>query len=162
MIKNWPHFRGQTPYSDWWACHTKDLKFIPVKGACKLHSDLEFDAYIAGCGCEEWKFAKRPPEEIREIEALQQQVNNESILRRAQELLKAGLPSKPRVNQGTLMRFLKQETVDAIGTMIATHDDQLGWEHLTQLIVDLVEDDLRARWSSATQAGLIVEERLER
>lgn len=86
-IKNWPYFQQShiSPYSSWLSVSCMELRFVPLSQPCELHA-TGFDCYVHDCGCAEFKFVNRTPEEIAEIRTLQETVRRESILRQADEI----------------------------------------------------------------------------
>lgn len=84
-IKNWPQFNGADPYSVITVIHSTDWKFVPLKNPCQIHQS-GFDCYSHLCTCEEYRYEKRPKEEIEKIMALQKDLADEAILRRADKI----------------------------------------------------------------------------
>lgn len=87
-IKNWDYWKvnNLSPYSDWFSMDMHKFKFVPLSAPCDLHADPDFDAYVSGCDCNEFKFVKRSDAEIEEIRALQESVRRESILAQADRI----------------------------------------------------------------------------
>jgi hypothetical protein len=86
-IKNWPQFQRDriSPYACWFGVNSIDYAFVPLSAPCEDHA-TGFDGYVHNCGCQEFKWVRRSPEDVAKIKALRDAVHEEAILRQADEI----------------------------------------------------------------------------